>query len=174
MLIITLCGHCASQYDHHTSTLRAIHNIHYDHHCHVKVKMFIVITMAYLIFWGPLFIVTLANYTDDWKAAKKSMAHEVDYPWFSFLHCIWFVNIFRSILLVQIIPSYQNNVDPDQVGWWLSGVSEKGFLAPGNWKGNWKSHSRFTGREWELENVLEGNGKFEARNPGNSGKSRES
>ena len=42
--------------------------------------MFIVITMAYLIFWGPLFIVTLANYTDDWKAAKKSMAHEVDYP----------------------------------------------------------------------------------------------
>ena len=45
-----------------------------------QVKMFIVITMAYLIFWGPLFIVTLANYTDDWKAAKKSMAHEVDYP----------------------------------------------------------------------------------------------
>ena len=40
--------------------------------------MFIVITMAYLIFWGPLFIVTLANYSDDWKAAKKSMAHEVD------------------------------------------------------------------------------------------------
>ena len=80
MLIITLCGHCASQYDHHTSTLRAIHNIHYDYHCHGKVKMFIVITMAYLIFWGPLFIVTLANYTDDWKAAKKSMAHEVDYP----------------------------------------------------------------------------------------------
>ena len=39
--------------------------------------MFIVITMAYLIFWGPLFIVTLANYSDDWKAAKKSMAHEV-------------------------------------------------------------------------------------------------
>ena len=39
--------------------------------------MFIVITMAYLIFWGPLFVVTLANYTDDWKAAKKSMAHEV-------------------------------------------------------------------------------------------------
>ena len=44
---------------------------------HWQVKMFIVITMAYLIFWGPLFIVTLANYTDDWKAAKKSMAHEV-------------------------------------------------------------------------------------------------
>ena len=42
--------------------------------------MFIVITMAYLIFWGPLFIVTLANYSDDWKAAKKSMAHEVPRP----------------------------------------------------------------------------------------------
>ena len=42
-----------------------------------RVKMFIVITMAYLIFWGPLFVVTLANYSDDWKAAKQSMAHEV-------------------------------------------------------------------------------------------------
>ena len=42
-----------------------------------RVKMFLVITVAYLIFWGPLFIVTLANYSDDWKAAKKSMAHEV-------------------------------------------------------------------------------------------------
>ena len=47
--------------------------------------MFIVITMAYLIFWGPLFIVTLANYTDDWKAAKKSMAHEVA-PFFYLTH----------------------------------------------------------------------------------------
>ena len=47
--------------------------------------MFIVITMAYLIFWGPLFVVTLANYTDDWKAAKKSMAHEVQNTTFSIL-----------------------------------------------------------------------------------------
>ena len=53
------------------------------------------------------------------------------------------------------------------------GVSGKGFLAPGNGKGNLKSHSRFTGRERETENATgrEGNGKFEARNPG---KSRES
>ena len=57
-----------------------------------------------------------------------------------------------------------------------SGVSGKGFLAPGNGKGNWKSHSCFTGRERELENATgrEGNGKFEACNPGNPGKSRES
>ena len=32
------------------------------------------------------------------------------------------------------------------------GVSGKGFLAPGNGKGNWKSHSRFTGKEREFEN----------------------
>ena len=58
----------------------------------------------------------------------------------------------------------------------VAGVSGKGFLAPGKGKGNWKSHSRFTGRERELENATgrEGNGKFEARNPGNPGKSRES
>ena len=50
-------------------------------------------------------------------------------------------------------------------------VSGKGFLAPGNGKGNWKSHSRFTRRERELENATGREGKFEARNPG---KSRES
>ena len=56
------------------------------------------------------------------------------------------------------------------------GVSGKGFLAPGNGKGNWKSHSRFTGRERELENATgrEGNGKFEACNPGNSRESYKS
>ena len=57
-----------------------------------------------------------------------------------------------------------------------SGVSGKGFLAPGNGKGNWKSHSRFTGREREFTNCYgKGReGKFEACNPGNPGKSRES
>ena len=33
-----------------------------------------------------------------------------------------------------------------------TGVSGKGFLAPGNGKKNWKSHSRFTGRERERLN----------------------
>ena len=60
--------------------------------------MFIVITMAYLIFWGPLFVVTLANYTDDWKAAKKSMAHEVQNTSFSVLQVNSFscLGLFRS------------------------------------------------------------------------------
>ena len=53
-------------------------------------------------------------------------------------------------------------------------VSGKGFLVPGNGKGNWKSHSRFTGKERELENATGREGKFEARNPGNPRKSRES
>ena len=49
-------------------------------------------------------------------------------------------------------------------------------MAPGNGKGNLKSHSRFTEMEPETENATgrEGNGKFEARNPGNPGKSQES
>ena len=41
------------------------------------VQMYMVITTAYLIFWAPLFLVTLLNYTSDWKAAKNSVAHEV-------------------------------------------------------------------------------------------------
>ena len=40
-------------------------------------QMYMVITTAYLIFWAPLFLVTLLNYTSDWKAAKNSVAHEV-------------------------------------------------------------------------------------------------
>ena len=43
----------------------------------VRVKMFLVITVAYLIFWGPLFLVTLVNWSWEWKDAKKSMSHEV-------------------------------------------------------------------------------------------------
>ena len=50
-----------------------------------------------------------------------------------------------------------------------SGVSGKGFLAPRNGKGNLKSHSRFTGRQRELENATGREGKFEACNPGNPG-----
>ena len=42
-----------------------------------RVKMFLVITVAYLIFWGPLFLVTLLNWSWEWKDAKKSMSHEV-------------------------------------------------------------------------------------------------
>ena len=56
----------------------------------------------------------------------------------------------------------------------VAGVSGKGFLAPGNGKGNWKSHSRFTGRERKLENTTGRERKFEARNLRNPGKSQES
>ena len=42
-----------------------------------QVKMFLIITVAYLIFWGPLFIVTLANITSSWKEVKRSVPHEV-------------------------------------------------------------------------------------------------
>ena len=41
------------------------------------VKMFVIITLAYIIFWGPLFLVTLINISLDWKDAKSSVSHEV-------------------------------------------------------------------------------------------------
>ena len=37
-----------------------------------------VITTAYLIFWGPLFAVTLVNWDWDYEDAKESTAHEVN------------------------------------------------------------------------------------------------
>ena len=41
--------------------------------------LIIVLNISTTIFLarGPLFLVTLANYTDDWKAAQNSIAHEV-------------------------------------------------------------------------------------------------
>ena len=51
-----------------------------------------------------------------------------------------------------------------------SGVSGKGFLAPGKGKGNENHFYSFTGRERELEKGREG--KFEARNTGNPIKSK--
>ena len=41
-----------------------------------RVKMFIAITVAYLIFWGPLFLVTLFSY-GDYKTETPSTSHEV-------------------------------------------------------------------------------------------------
>ena len=43
------------------------------------VKMFVIITLAYIIFWGPLFVVTLININLDWKDAKSSVSHEVSF-----------------------------------------------------------------------------------------------
>jgi len=52
-----------------------------------QVKMFVIITLAYLIFWGPLFVVTLANISIDWKEVKSSVSHEVSLH-VSFVHAI--------------------------------------------------------------------------------------
>lgn len=41
-----------------------------------RVKMFMVITVAYLVFWGPLFLVTLFTNTD-YKTDSSSTSHEV-------------------------------------------------------------------------------------------------
>ena len=43
-----------------------------------KVKMQSIITGSYLIFWGPLFIVTVWNWSWSWVQAKNSLAHEVE------------------------------------------------------------------------------------------------
>ena len=42
-----------------------------------RVKMFLVITIAYLIFWGPLFLETLIKWGWMWEEAKTSISHEV-------------------------------------------------------------------------------------------------
>ena len=61
-----------------------------------RVKMFFVITVAYLIFWGPLFLVTLLNWDWDYEEAKQSMAHEVT------LH-VAFVHSFVNPLLFIVL-----------------------------------------------------------------------
>ena len=54
----------------------------------LQVQMYLVVTLAYIIFWGPLFTVssslsflstqvTLINWQWTFEDAKKSMAHEV-------------------------------------------------------------------------------------------------
>ena len=42
-----------------------------------KVRVFLVISFTYILFWGPLFAVTLLNWSWEWKDAKKSLSHEV-------------------------------------------------------------------------------------------------
>ena len=39
--------------------------------------LFFVISFCYILFWGPLFTVTLANWSWEWKDAKNSLSHEV-------------------------------------------------------------------------------------------------
>ena len=42
-----------------------------------KVKMLTIITASYLIFWGPLYMVTVWNWRWSWLEAKNSIGHEV-------------------------------------------------------------------------------------------------
>ena len=42
-----------------------------------KLRVFLVISVTYILFWGPLFAVTLINWGWEWKDAKKSLSHEV-------------------------------------------------------------------------------------------------
>ena len=46
-----------------------------------KVKMLTIITASYLIFWGPLYLVTVWNWGWSWVQAKHSIAHEVGNTW---------------------------------------------------------------------------------------------
>ena len=49
--------------------------------------MLSIITGSYLIFWGPLFVVTVWHWSWGWEEAKKSLAHEVDLGLAPILFC---------------------------------------------------------------------------------------
>ena len=66
--------------------------------------MLTVITTAYLIFWGPLFLVTLLNWDWDYEEAKQSMAHEVT------LH-VAFVHAFVNPSLLMVLHRGIRQVD---------------------------------------------------------------
>ena len=36
-----------------------------------------IVTAAYLVFWGPLFLVTLVHWRMDWTDARSSVTHQV-------------------------------------------------------------------------------------------------
>ena len=42
-----------------------------------RVKMLSILTSSYLIFWGPLYLVTVWHWSWSWVQAKYSIAHEV-------------------------------------------------------------------------------------------------
>ena len=86
---------------------------HFYFHCKIKVEaakyisgndVVTVITTAYLIFWGPLFLVTLLNWDWDYEEAKQSMAHEVT------LH-VAFVHAFVNPSLLMVLHRGIRQVD---------------------------------------------------------------
>ena len=42
-----------------------------------RVRSLTVLTFSYLIFWSPLFVVTLLSWSWTWEEAKNSTAHLV-------------------------------------------------------------------------------------------------
>ena len=62
----------------------------------MKIKIFPVITAAYLIFWGPLFLVTLVNWDWDYAEVQQGVAHEVT------LH-VAFVHSFVNPALLMVL-----------------------------------------------------------------------
>jgi len=97
-----------------------------------RVKMFLVITIAYLIFWGPLFLVTLVNWDWNFEEAKQSMAHEVT------LH-VAFVHSFVNPSLLMVLHKGIRQATCD-----LICCSWRSFCHP---DGVWRSHpTRMSGQ----------------------------
>ena len=61
-----------------------------------RVRMYSVVTLAYLLFWGPLFLTTLIHWDWTFQEAKQSMLHEVT------LH-VAFVHSFVSPVLLMVL-----------------------------------------------------------------------
>jgi len=107
-----------------------------------RVKMFLVITIAYLIFWGPLFLVTLVNWDWNFEEAKQSMAHEVT------LH-VAFVHSFVNPSLLMVLHKGIRQATCD-----LFCCSWKSFCGS---TGSWRKHSR---RRSQQQAFAQENGSF--------------
>ena len=46
----------------------------YEYHMLIR---FTIVTAAYLVFWGPLFLITLVHWRMDWTDARSSVTHQV-------------------------------------------------------------------------------------------------
>ena len=42
-----------------------------------RVRMLTILTASFLVFWSPLFLVTLASWGGSWEQDQSSIAHEV-------------------------------------------------------------------------------------------------
>ena len=58
-----------------TSQIRGSRNVYQEGIA--RVKMYLFITISYMMFWGPLFLETLVKWGWAWEDAKRSISHEV-------------------------------------------------------------------------------------------------